>query len=436
MPLDYTLSSAADQLEAQIRANRLFDVNVSWQSELIFPHFGGLSIYNLTQTIASLFGAPASHSLDAAVQSLDFPTGGIDRVLLLITDGLGYQLLHRLVEEDPTLYDAISAITNGRGFVPLTSVSPSTTACALPTFWTAQPPAASGMVGTTYFMREFSVMGDLLQFSPALANDPPMQFEHWGLPPERFIPVASLAEQLMPFGVPTHLVLGYNLAGSGLSRLLHRGIHKTHLHSGGSDVWKRLGDVLTLTAGQRCCISAYLPNVDALSHLYGQDTPYVRGEIRQQMVGLQSVLESAAVRDGHTLVLVTADHGHVNTPRAIAFDQEPRLSPVLAAMRGHFGGDERFAYLYLREGTRADVRDIFAEHFGDVAILDTEKAVNAGLFGTGAQHPDLWSRLGDLILIPRAGTRLTNRGDIPAPVSIHAGMSDHEMLVPLLWKWL
>lgn len=430
---DYTLSATAADLEARLRANRLLDLQVPWQSEFIFPDYGGHSIYNLSQTIASLFGAPAANPLADRVWGDESPFEDVDRVLLFITDGLGYKLLSQLVEEEPTLAETISAITGGRGFVPLTSVAPSTTACALPTFWTAQPPATTGMVGTSFFMREFATQGDLLQFSPVMAPHPAMQFERWGLNPQEFIPVLSLAEQLAQVNVPTHLLIGYGLAGSGLSRLLHRGIHKTHVHSGGSDVWQRLSDVLAMTAGQQCCISAYLPDIDAISHLYGYDTPYLREEINRQMFGLRTVLSDIAVQDGRTLVLITADHGHYNAQRTIAFDQETRMRPITAAMRGGFGGDERFAYLYLRAGNRSDVREILAEHYPDVAVVDAETAIKSGLFGKGTQHPDLWTRVGDVILLPRAGIRLANRTSDPVYNSIHAGLSDWEMLVPLLW---
>ena len=69
-----TFSSAqtADELEAEIRANRMMDVQVDWRDEVVFPHFGGLSIYNLARTILEFFGANTDTVLNEAVR-VDFP---------------------------------------------------------------------------------------------------------------------------------------------------------------------------------------------------------------------------------------------------------------------------------------------------------------------------------------------------------------------------
>ncbi|MBC8099234.1 MAG: alkaline phosphatase family protein, partial [Armatimonadetes bacterium] len=267
------LITAADTLEAQIRANRPLP---QLDSDFVIPHYAGLSIYNVAQTVAALLGAPAPHPLDPAVWGGHSPVGSIDRVLLFITDGLGYHLLRRIAAEDAPIADLIAQITGGRDFTPLTSVAPSTTACAMPTFWTAQPPSATGMLGTAMWLREFSTLGDMLRYSPVYGKGDPMEFEAWGIAPEAFIPVPSLPQQLNAVGVPTHLVLAGYLFGSGLSRYMHRGVQQHYPHTGQSDAYPRLRDALRETSGQRCYVAAYLPNIDSLAHAYGYDTPILR----------------------------------------------------------------------------------------------------------------------------------------------------------------
>jgi hypothetical protein len=434
----FALESTAATLEARIRTHRLMTLPIPWQDELIYPHYTGLSLYNLAQTIAHLFDVPASAPLDDAVWGGESPAGQVDRVVIFISDGLGYLLLKRLMEELPDMAETVRAITDGRGFVPLSSVAPSTTACALPTFWTARHPGTHGMVGTAMLLREFGMIADMLNYSPgaaAFARTTHL-LDPWGIPANQFIPLQSLPEQLAAQGVPLHLLIGAGLFGTGLSRLMHKGIHKQTAYNTLTDLFPQLHTLLKQTRGQRGVIVVYTPNVDTLSHAYGYDTGILRTEITLQLEGLRAVLTDSMIRDGRTLALITADHGHYDSPVELDLDKDPLLLPVRKAMRLPFGGDERFGYLYLREGTRAQVIDTFAEHFSrHAAVIDGETAVASGLFGEAA-HPELLNRVGDLIVLPRQGVRLVDTARPMRMVSIHAGLGEWDMLTPLLWTRL
>ncbi|MCU0498580.1 MAG: alkaline phosphatase family protein [Anaerolineae bacterium] len=423
----------AEDLEARIRAHRLLNPPIAWSDELIYPYFDGLSIYNLAQSIAGLLGVPVTAPLDPVVWQNEIPE--VDRVVLMISDGFGYRLMQQLCAESQTITKLIHSISHGRGFIPLTSVAPSTTACALPTFWTARPPIASGMLGTSMFLRDLGVLGDMLEFSPVAMNRVPNVFEGWGYPPERVIPVSGLSEQLKAVGVPTHALLDYKLAGTGLSRILHRGLHQFHPHVGSGDMWLRLRDTLYQTRGQKCCVSVYLPNIDSISHAYGHDTEYLRAEALTQFTMLHEILNTLDLHDGRTLFILTADHGHHTVRKVIKILEDPRWNEIVRCFRSTSGGDARFTYLYLREGTRDRVQAMIAERFPEELVTFTpEEAIAAGLFGTDTPHPDLESRLGDLIVVSRLGTRLQDRNNESNSVSSHAGLSDWEMLVPFLYR--
>jgi hypothetical protein len=435
----FPLAALADELERDIRSRKLLDLPAAADQadHWVYPYYDGLSIYNLIQSVGGLLGADMPHGLDTRLFS-QLPQD-VDRVIVLISDGLGYKLLQRLLNEEDALRNDVEAWTDGQGVVPLTSASPSTTACALPVFWTAQSPAISGMLGTSMQLPKVSTLSDMLRFEPVHAPDHTMPLENWGLSAKDFIPVPSLAEQLSTVGVPTHLLLMYSLFNTGLSRLLHRGIWQMHPHLGLNDLWMRLRDVLMQTKGQKLCLSVYVPNVDALSHAYGDDTPYLRAEIRQQMQQLRQLLSDPAVQDGRTLLLMTADHGHANATQVIDIDQDARFASVRGAMRGSAGGDERFLYLYLREGTSAAVVDELNSQLGDLlTAVPVETALQGGLFGNPADsdrwHPELRQRLGDVLVFARPGVRLTDTQRISPIISVHAGLSAAEMLVPLLWR--
>lgn len=433
MASGFSMAETAANIEFLIRNNRLMQATVDWQDELIFPYYDGLSIYNLSQTILHQLTGRAEAPLNAEVWGDSNPSGQIKRVVHFLTDGLGYRLLQEFMEHDAELYDSVAEITDGRGPVPLTSTSPSTTAVALPTFWSSHVPGRHGMLGTSMYLKQFLTVADMLRFKPLIGDLLPGILEDWGANVEEVIPVKTLVEQLLDHQVPTHLLLDRALLGTGLSRIMHRGVAHQHVHGGSLDMWLRVEDVLKETRGQSAYVNIYWPVIDMVSHIYGANTKYVFNEVKHQMKTFASILKSKQFHDGQTLFMIVADHGHYDAPN-ILYDPDRTFPPELANDIRGFAGDVRFTQLFLRTGTKQRVMDFMRiDHGNELAVLDTEQAINAGLFGPNINADLILSRLGDVIVVSRQGTRFNEiRGRVP--VSIHAGMSDWEMMVPFLWK--
>jgi len=432
-------SPLADAIEARIRANRLIDIPAAWADELVFPHYGGLSILNLIHTVAGMLGAPLPYSrpLDSAVWGEGAPEG-ISRVVLIIIDGLAYRWLARHMAADPAVAASVGALSGGRGPVPLTSVVPSTTATALTTFWTGVSAAAHGMTGFTVYLRWLDMLTIPLFFRPCMGSLPRDSLvRDFGVNPMTFLPVRGFAEHLAAHGVPAYALVRGEYIGSALTAMLQRGVpeERCYVHNAHFDEWLRLRQLLAATRGQRCYVNAYLPGVDAVSHTYGADSPEAAYTTRRELAELAEVLADERLHDGRTLVILTADHGHYNTPDWIDIFQSPPGAPLADSLRGRLSGEARLAYAFVRDGRRGAVIDALETHFGErVTWLDSAAALQAGLLGPEPPYAETAHRIGDLILIPRLGTRLE-----PPPknlLSAHGGLSDWEMLVPFLWRRL
>lgn len=434
--MPFSLQATAADLEMRLRNFRPITLKPDWAQHLIFPSYAALSLRNVSHSIAAFLGAELLNPapLDAAVWGGESLMGKINRVVAFLMDGMGYAYLQQLVDEDAEIAEIIHDLTDGRGFVPLTSVMPSTTAVALPSLWTGAAPGATGMLGTLLYLREFSLIGDMLHFGAAVGDKTPDTFDRWGLPVAKLVPVPGLAEVLAATGIETHMVAQRNLMGTGLSRILHRGVQHTHTYLSHTDSLLRLGDALRLTRGKRAYVGDYWGDVDSISHMYGAYTGYTRQEIKMQLRGLRDVLADSSVRDGQTLVLILADHGHYDAPNVIDIATHPAAAGIRDAMKMGLSGDSRLAYLHVRDGQRETARHALEQHFGDVlAVLDVETALEAGLYGT-VLMPETVHRLGDLLLIPKAGWRLEDSRVLKYKmVSFHAGLDAREMLIPLLW---
>lgn len=427
-------ASLAAQLERQIRANRLIDLPAAWSTELVFPHYGGLSILNLSHSIAALLGAPLPGSRPLAAEVWGgAPPEGIERVVFIILDGLGYRWLARGMADDPNVAASVAALSGGRGPLPLTSVAPSTTSTALTTLWTGASAAAHGIPGFRVYLRELDMLTIPLFFKPAAGILPRDSLvRDFGLNPQTFVPVPGFAQRLAAAGVPTYAFIRYDYLGSALTDMLQRGVEDAHLypHVSEFDQWLRLRRLLADTRGKCCYINAYLPGIDTVSHGYGADSAEAAYTIKRELAELAAILADESLHDGRTLVIVSADHGHYNAPDKIDIHQ----TPIGEAVRGQLSGEARLAFANLRSGQRQAVIDTIEARFADrLTYLDSVTALQIGLFGPEPPYAELAHRIGDLVLIPRLGTRL-DANPPKSLVSVHGGLSDWEMLVPLLWQ--
>jgi hypothetical protein len=438
--MTFSLSQTAATLESNIRANRLLSPPTPWADELIFPSYDGLSLRNVPHSVAALLGAPLADStpLDERVWGDDLPASQFDRVVVFLMDGMGYLHLQKLINEDETIHQSVTDLTNGRGPIPLTSVAPSSTAIALTSLWTGGTPAQTGLLGTTMHLREYSMIGSMLAFSPLPGRHGRDALVNMGMTPETFVPQAGVAVHLAKQGIPTYQVQDKMLMGSGLSRILHRGVERPYVHTSYSDMPLRLHDALAETRGQRAYIGVYWPGVDSIAHLYGAHTRYTHQEIKTKLAMLRDLLNDPAVQDGRTLVMIVADHGEYDAPNTIDIATEPLARPIYEASAHGLSGDHRLGLLHLREGQAARVKATIDEHFSHaLTYFDSADAIAAGFYGPGPHAPGTQHRAGDLIIVPRQGWLIadTSVGELKL-VSWHGGLSEWEMIVPLLWRMI
>jgi hypothetical protein len=421
----------ATQIEHTLRAHRLPGLSEHLPEEFILPHYGGYSIANLPATIAGLLGAEladAAPPLPAHIWA-DLATD-VRSVVVVILDAVGYLHLQRMLAEEDSI---LRCLTQAGRLVPLTSVFPSTTVAALTTLWTGQAPLGHGFLGTSLLLSQQGLLANMLRLAPA-AHQRPEELLDWGLVPEEFVTVPSLAQQLTAGGVQTiaHTHLPY--IGGGLSRIFLRGVTSVRGHVGFSDMCINLRHTLLQRPEEPLFVSAYWANTDATAHIYGPEGEPFRAALHHLARSLEEYFLTplpAVAREG-TLLIITADHGQTATPpeRAVHLSDHLALQQMLLLPPA---AEPRAAYLYARSGQTEALRAYVAEHLADrFLLLQMEQALAAGLFGPGKALPELRSRLGDLLLLARNDSRLITEEE-KAPLHGHHGsLTPEEMLVPLL----
>ncbi len=423
-----------------MRAHRPVTLNGGiWTEDLRFPYYNGLSIVNTARSLMHQLGlsdaAPDGPALDPAVWGADGPPPPVRRVVLYLSDGLGYLRLRRWIDRDPEIRDLVGVLSQGRGVVPLTSVMPSTTTVALPTYWTGQPPGVHGVFGTVQHLPALDSVGSLLFDRDVLRPRGPRLTQR-GFQPESLLAVPTLAERMADVGGQVHVVQWADYIGTGLSRIMQRGPYVAHGHTKDISLWQKLREALTAAAEHDAPAYLYVYNaqVDAKSHEHGAESLVVLEELRAQLRALVALAADPLMQDGSTLLLVTADHGHADIQQRLKLHQFhlKRLSKALPLRT--FTGDMRLAYLRLRHGSRKWVESLLARHYAEsLAWLDGRSALAASLYGA-PEHlvPQAADHVGDLLLLPRQGITLEDKYQHVKLKSTHTGLSEEEMWVPLL----
>lgn len=424
----------ADHLAKKIRAERSARFrDLDLPEEFIAPNYDGRSIVNVAASLIRLLGGE-SHTapLDSAMIK-KFSTG-VERVVLVVIDALGYPRLLDTLDANP--HNGLHALLRqGAHLVPLTSVFPSTTTAALTALWTGASPAEHGFLGYQLFLRDYGVRANMLAFSPVATEDLGRdQLIAAGLEPEKFLPVPSLSQTLAQIGVPTYHLIEQPYLESGLSRVQMRGVRETRGFVTSSDMWVVLRALIEEHANERALFTAYWSALDGIAHTYGPSSPTLTAEVNNLAYSFEREFWRAlspAAREG-TLFLLTSDHGQIDTPiqRTIYLREHPRLREHLLM---DFAGEPRAAYFYCRSGEVDAAREYLATRLaGKFFVLDSQAALDAGLFGGGARAPEARHRIGDLIVLPRADYILWEKGDAPKMLGRHGGLSAAEMLVPLI----
>lgn len=357
-------------------------------------------------------------------------SGRVERIVVLLVDSLGWDMYQGSKPGISWLSSFLEIEAK------ITSVFPSTTVAALSSLWTGFAPAQHSMVGLRLFFPQEATLASMLRFSPTFASFPNSLIDA-GIKPEAFLKVPGFAQSLATYGVKTYSFKGYNIANSALSRMLDRGVDRTHGIFTAADLFVQLRDLLEETTGQSLYVNAYWPTIDTICHAYGPRHPSVGAEITGTFNLLKTELLdrlSPEARKG-TALFITGDHGHVEAPmdQIINVDDEPTLSEMLL-MRP--AGEPRTPYLYARQGCQSTLLSYLREEYPDkLTAMPSVQALTSGLLGPKPHAPDIARRLGDVLATMRQGYNLLTRQEVEVPQLMkgrHGGMTAAEMEVPWL----
>ncbi len=386
----------------------------AWQGDptLTLPDYRGGGLVNLMSSIASALGGSSPYVPLTALPPAAL--AGARHLVLLVVDGMGHDyLLGR--------GGALRQHLRGQ----LTSVFPSTTASAIPTFLTGLAPQQHGLTGWNMYFREIGAIVAPLPFRVRTGRH---ALREAGVTPAELFGLTPLFN-LLP--LPCHVVSPRHIIHSDFNVALS-GRAQRHGYETLEEMFALIAGILR-SAAPRSYVHAYWPQLDSLAHEHGIHSEPVAAAFAALDTAFAQLVDVA--RSSDSLVIVTADHGFIDTPaeETIDLDNHPELRETLLLP---LCGEPRAAYAYVRAGREAQFEDTVRGQLGDrVHLLRSEEVVRQGWLGPGEAHPALLDRLGDFVLLPRGPAILRDwlKGEERyTHVGVHGGLTVAEMIVPLV----
>jgi hypothetical protein len=424
------MAELAEQLFQRIKNNKISDSIPG--NELISPQYPGLSILNIPASAAKLLDAPGLSSPPLSSEILEPLTGNTKNVILVLIDALAYHRLQKwLAEEEDLIWHTL--IKEGI-FVPITSITPSTTCAAITTFWTDSPAVQHGILGYEMWLKEFGVTANMIEHKPITYQGGTGNLSLAGFDPESFLPVGSITDHFEREGVEVHAFQHYAIINSGLSRMFMTDATR-HPIGTASDLWISIRELLEAWPNSKKYIWAYWDKLDSISHFFGPDSERAKAELLTFSAAFKRFfldeLSPALKKD--TLVILTADHGQITTNKESQVYNLSNHSQFTNMLHLFPTGENRLAFLHIKPDAEEEVKSYINTTWPDDFVLwEPEEAVEKGIFGPGEPCAEIYDRLGDLIAAARGNAYWWWASKENPLIGRHGGLSAQEMLVPLL----
>ncbi|MBF6220658.1 alkaline phosphatase family protein [Nocardia abscessus] len=372
----------------------------------VAPRYGTGSLADLFPSVLAGLGVPGEQ--DRLGLGLD-----VDRVCVLLVDGLGYEHL--------VANPAAAPFLSGLDPVRLTAGFPTTTATSLTSLGVGVPPGEHGIVGYLFHVPGYDRLFTPLSWRLHGVPKSDLRSE---LVPEEFQPRTTVFERAAADGIAVAQVSPRDQAGSGLTKAVLRGCEFRPQLSFG-DLVAGVGDALR--AGPRALVYTYHGDLDMTGHVRGPESRSWELELAHADRLAATLAEE--LPPGAAL-LVTADHGMVQLEDRIDFDTTPALQEGVRAL----GGEARARHVYTAPGAASDVAAAWQATLGpDFDVLGKDDIVARGWFGPTVD-PAIAQRIGDLVVVARGRRGVIRTGAEPLQswlIGHHGSLTAAEMNVPL-----
>ena len=351
-------------------------------------------------------------------------TGDKENKILMLIDGLGFNLLRELQSRSMKIKEVLA----NASLDTITTVFPSATLCVMSSLFSGMLPSEHGVIGDIQPVGPFGLMN--IMYLSELFGDKKVA----GVDYDMIYPTNYNLQKMQAANWTGIFPKNIKQIPSG-RRIV------SDLRSVEYSTIKDLHDVMdsVIREGDRGNILVYYGNLDHTEHMHGYLSEESISEAAEVMELVGSLYASAR-NNGYNIV-VTADHGHVIVKESEfkVFGSSDKLATLLKRPPW---GNARTMFFESKEGEEENLENVFDEEFGDYgAIFKSEEMLAEGIFGMPSPQKEKRENFGTHIVISKGNYSInyTEGGQyepwfdrLRGQVGTHGGMSADEMQIPLI----
>lgn len=362
----------------------------------MYPDYNNCLV-NVSNSILKYYGATCSHStlpiLDDEL-SLDYKN-----VVVILFDGLGSNLLSRHIGEDSFLLR--------HKLTDITSVFPATTTAATTTLITGMLPCEHCWLGWDVYVKSIDKTVTLYRNVEKGKTEQLAEY--------------SIAKTAFPY---TTIFDSINKTSNAKAYCVSPFEGIIYDADEPDQMYEKIVELCSMD--DKTFVYAYCMEPDHSMHYYGtQDARIIQiiQTIDKKVQMLCDQLES-------TLVIITADHGHMTVANYVYLSDYPVIQNMLIRDTSI---EPRATNFFVKN----DMLDAFQKEFTkefreDFILLSRQEVLDLALFGSSKVTDKFESCLGDFIALAVSDKAILDRYVENPLKGLHAGMTQDEVMIPLI----
>lgn len=318
-------------------------------------------------------------------------------IIIVLYDGFGYNILKRNKDITPFLNKNLKC--------KISSVFPPTTTAATTSVITGLSPLEHGWLGWDMYMKKYDSVVTLF-----LNREKESGLEIKDYPgTKNILKTTSIIEKIS------------NIDGCLGSYVSPFG------NTAYKDIDEMNDKIIEVTKNnKKNCVYAYYEDPDGTMHEYGTDSIFAKEKFKL----IDEKLKDLCEKIDDSLVIMIADHGHINIKEWITLTDYPNIINLL---KGTTGIDSRASSFRVKEGKEKEFeKEIKKITKDDFLFLDKEEIIKSKIFGTGIENSLFKDGIGDYMAIATNDKAIRYSDKHSKFKSAHAGITEDEVYVPLV----
>ncbi len=408
------------------------------KNSFVYPDYDEYCISNVFATGEKLLGAKTDKKTVPLERYSKFVNlKDPKNVVVILLDGFGY-------DKWLTYYKGsrfMRNFTENGAVGPLTTVFPSTTAAGITSLVTGSAPGDHGMLEWLMYVQELNEVIYSLLFTTIDKRSTPDSLLGAGVDPRILHDGKPVFKEMKKNGIDCYVFSGAQIAFSAYNSFTMEGSKKVPYESL-ADMIVSLRKCLQSSKG-KSFFYVYIEDLEHVAHSFGPHSEEYKLQLSMIMHALEEgLLDKVSQRVAEeTLVLVTADHGHLNMDpkKEVSINKYKKVMDALRVYEGRTTlpwGGRRDLFLHVKPELLDETQEFLSKRLRFATVLKTEDLIKHNAFGSGKHSKKFFERVGNLTILPHYGAgvsfeykgRRMRKGSMPG---MHGGLSKEEMLIPL-----